>query len=121
MKDSVEGVYPGEYILEEVSLSLCRESITIASGNKLLAGQVLGMITTSGKYAKHDPSKSDGSEMAVAVLVDGVDATEADKKGVASVRLTLVNINALVFKAGILSAEKTAALESLKTQFIITR
>ncbi len=40
-------------------------------------GAVLGRITASGKLVRFDPAASDGSEVAVAVLTQQVDATAA--------------------------------------------
>lgn len=51
---------------------------TIASGQDIVAGQALGVITASGKYAALDSSESDGTELAVAVAMVDVDATDGD-------------------------------------------
>lgn len=55
------------------------QSATIVSGaGTIVFGQVLGMITASGKLTKHAPAASDGSQIAVAVAAYPVDATSAD-------------------------------------------
>ncbi|MCB2200870.1 head decoration protein [bacterium] len=59
--------------------------VTILTGEavSLSRGAVLGKITSGGKYALVDSTANDGSETAVAVLAEDVDATEADVVAVA--------------------------------------
>ncbi|WP_449246562.1 head decoration protein [Desulfarculus baarsii] len=53
--------------------------ITVASGQGVLPrGAVLGRITASGKYALSLAAAEDGSQTPDAVLVEDVDATDAD-------------------------------------------
>jgi len=55
-------------------------SVTVASGEGVLeAGTVLGKVTASGKYAAYDNAASDGTQTAVAILADKVDATSSDQ------------------------------------------
>jgi len=55
-----------------------RIPITIASGNSLSAGTVLGKITASGKYGPYNDAASDGRQTAVGILGEDVDAANAD-------------------------------------------
>lgn len=56
------------------------EPVTIASGEgECEKGQVLGIVTATGKYAKYDDLAADGTEVAVAILADKVDATSSDQ------------------------------------------
>jgi hypothetical protein len=59
-----------------------RETVTVASGNALADGTVVGKITASGKYAAYDADAVDGSETAAGVLMGDVDASGADAVGV---------------------------------------
>jgi hypothetical protein len=63
-----------------------REEVTVASGNTLADGTVLGIITASSKYAAYDDTAVDGTEVAVGILMGDVDASGADAAGVALVR-----------------------------------
>lgn len=54
--------------------------VTIVSGQNLVAGTVLGQITTGGKYTKSLSASSDGSQTPVAVLLHDVDASGGDKE-----------------------------------------
>jgi len=54
------------------------DSLVIASGNNLTRGTVLGVINASGKGVAVDSTKSDGSQVAYAILTQDTDATLAD-------------------------------------------
>ena len=54
------------------------ESVTILSGQNLVRGTVLGIVTASGKAKVVDSSQSDGSQNPCSVLADDVDASSAD-------------------------------------------
>lgn len=52
---------------------------TLVSGQgTVVRGQVLGLVTASGKFAKHNPGAADGSQTAVAIAAFPADATSAD-------------------------------------------
>ncbi len=77
-----ETVHDGEFLLSEADFTLSRDEITIVSGQNLVAGTVLGKITTGGKYKIYANGDGDGSQVAAGVLLNAVDATDGDKKGV---------------------------------------
>lgn len=52
---------------------------TIASGQNLAAGTVLGQVTADGKFIESDSGAVDGSEAPRAVLLEACDATGGDK------------------------------------------
>ncbi|MBN1071155.1 head decoration protein [Clostridium botulinum] len=56
------------------------EGITIASGQKLKRGTVIGIVTESKLAKKVDSSVSDGSENPECILTDDVDATNGNVK-----------------------------------------
>lgn len=71
----------------------------------------------SGKYVAHDPALTNGAGIAAAILFHKVDATTADAKTVATVNgPATINGNELTFKAGILAADRTAALNALRAK-----
>lgn len=53
-------------------------TVTIVSGQNLVAGELLGKITSGGKYTKWTSGASDGSQTVAAILVDDCDATDGD-------------------------------------------
>lgn len=71
----------------------------LASGQGVVVlGQVLGLLTASGKFAKHTPGATDGTQNAVAVAAFPVDATAAD----ANLSVYIAgefSVDALVFNA----------------------
>lgn len=57
------------------------QGVTILSGQVLVRGAVLGMITASGKYILSLSAAADGSQTPRAICAVDVDATGADKAG----------------------------------------
>lgn len=62
---------------------LVTEEVTVASGEDLTAGAVIGKVTADGKVKLSDEAASDGSEELYAVLAEDCDATDGDKVAVA--------------------------------------
>lgn len=64
-------------------------TVTLKSGTNFAKGTLLGKITASGKYTTWDNRTSgaatDGSQILVGVLLEGVDATSADELGVVGI------------------------------------
>ena len=75
----------------------------------------------SGKYKEYNPANTDGSQTAVAVLLAPVNATAADKSGVAVVRAAEIVKDALVWFSGATSNQKTTGLGQLAAVGIIGR
>jgi hypothetical protein len=121
MPTLTEGPHAGGFLVWEALRDYCREVVTIAAGT-LEPGTVLGKITASGKYAAHDPAAADGSETAVAVLWDKVDASTGDAPAVALVRgPAIVNRHDLVFAGTPSEAEIAAAHADLLAVGIVVR
>ena len=97
------------------------ETVTVASGEVLKAGAVVGKITASGNYAAYDNAASDGTEVAAGVLFDAVDATDGAQKAVIVARLAEVAVDQLVYAEDQDSTAKTAAVADLKALNIIAR
>jgi hypothetical protein len=108
------------FLLSEGDGTISRESVVIGAG-KLVAGTVLGKVISSGQYVAHNPAASTGEQTAVAVLGYDTDATSAPQKALAIVREAEVNVLKLTFAAGITAPQKTAAITSLASNFIIVR
>lgn len=122
MTVKTEPLGTGAHLLSESDGFLSRETVTIASGaGALVAGTVLGKITTGGKYVAYDNAASDGSQVAAGVLFAAVDATSADVPAVAHVRLCEVISARLTWKAGLSGGDKTAGLADLAGAYVIAR
>lgn len=75
----------------------------------------------AGKYAPYDPTATDGSQTARAILYEGCDATSADVRRTVTARDTEVHAAVLVWGEDLTDGDKSAALASLAEQGIIAR
>ena len=114
-----EGTHAGEFIVSEANGSRSREAGTLASGHNLAAGAVVGMI--AGEYVEYNNGNVDGSETAVGVLFDAVDASAAAADCVVIARDAEVNLAELVWEAGQDQAAQDAAVVELAAVGIIAR
>lgn len=121
MPELTEGFHTAEFVLSEANGGRSREKVTIVSGQDLVAGEVLGKVTASGKYATHDQDAVDGTEAAAGVLWEAVDASAADKEGVALVRDCEVNGTRLTWETDITAGEITTATGELAALGVIIR
>lgn len=77
--------------------------------------------TGSGKYAPFNLTGNNGSEKPVAILLETVDASAADKRVVLLARHAEVVLQSLVWPVGITTTQKAAALAALETKGIVAR
>jgi len=93
--------------------------ITISSGaGELKRGTVLGINTSTYKYKKLDPAASDGTEIARAILVEDVNATDSDVKAQAFF-VGKYRLSDLIWPDGITDEQKNAAILQLQDRGII--
>ena len=69
----------GDLLKYEAPNLYSRDRVTVASGQNLPLGTVLGIVTASGKYKQIDPSAEDGTQVAAGVLLQACDATLIDR------------------------------------------
>lgn len=105
----------------ETASSYSFDDITVVSGQNLARGTVLGKITASGKYTAWTTGAADGSQTAAGVLLDAVNASAGDAKGVMVARMAAINPAALVYSGTPNDAQKAGALASLKALGIVAR
>jgi hypothetical protein len=103
----------GDHLKYELNGNYTRETVTLKSGTSYALGSVLGKITASGKYRLAPAAEvagDEGAEVARAVLLEAVDATEADATGLIAARGPLiVSEAALVLDETVDDATKEAA------------
>ncbi|HRE44767.1 MAG TPA: head decoration protein [Terricaulis sp.] len=118
-----EGAYPEEVILSEANGHRSRESVTLASGQNLKAGTVLGIVTSGGAYAIADNSTpaSNGTQTAKAILLRDCDASSAAKRALVLRRDAEVKRDALTFHADADGTDITALIGHLAAEGIIVR
>jgi len=121
MAAKTESNYLGDWLKFEEDNLYSRDQVTVASGQNLKTGTVVGIITASGKVTQLAPSASDGSQNAAGVLVGDVDASAADTPGVIIARHAICSDKGLVWPSGITGAQKNTALGQLKALGILVR
>ena len=121
MATQTETRHGGEFLISEAAGHRSREEITVVSGQNLPAGSVIGKITATGKYKDYDNATTDGSESAAGILYDAVDASAADKIGVAIVRDAEVDGDVINWNAEVPGADQTAGIADLLAVGIIVR
>ena len=113
----------GDLLKYELNANYCRETVTLKSGTNFALGAVLGKLTADGKYTLSPASGADGSETAIAVLLEAVDATAADQTSLIAARgPVIISKDRLVFDASVdQAAEITAKHEQLAAAGIVAR
>jgi len=111
-----EGQHRGEYIAWEANPTYCRESVTVENGQTLKPGHVLGQSSSSGEYKEYNPANADGSETAIAVCYDHVDASAGAVTAPITARNTTVNRAELVWFSGATESEKATGVDELAAQ-----
>ncbi len=89
----------GDFIISTANGERSFDNGTLASGNDLQAGTVVGKLTSGGKWTAYDNVGSDGSEVAAGILLGAVDATSADAPCVVLARDAEVIADGLIYAA----------------------
>lgn len=103
-----ETLHAGGFIVSELhdgAGHLSRETVTVHGGytdaGVIVAGTVMGQITTGGKWVPSPNSGADGSQTAKGVLFDTVDATDADVTAVIIRRVAEVRASDLTYDTSV--------------------
>ena len=117
-----EGLNLGDLLKYEAPNLYSRDRVTVAAGQNLGLGTVVGIETATGKVKVIDPAATDGSEIAVGVLATSVDASLIDREdGILIARHAVVADHALTWPAGLAPAAKATALAQLKAAGVLVR
>jgi hypothetical protein len=110
-----EGKNLGDLLKFEIDKNYCRETVTVASGQNLKFGTVVGMKTATGevKIVSIASQETDGSDEAVGILLEDVDATGGAKKSLIISIGAMVAYDCLVFPGGASDAQKKAIVKGL--------
>lgn len=76
-----EGKYAGEFIVSEANGTRSKTTGTVLSGSVLSAGELVGKVTASGKYAPYNPAGADGTQTVAGISFDNVADAGADVAG----------------------------------------
>jgi len=97
----------GAFILTELDRYLSRKTVTLAAGNNLIVGAVIGKLSATGKYGPYTPGANDGLETAKAILIYAVDASAGDAE--AQVIALNANVNGHELEWGSATTEDITA------------
>ena len=107
---------------EEDCLNYSREVATVAAGQNLRLGAVVGRDSLTGKLKALDPAATDGSEVPVGILLGNVDASLIDVDDALLLnRHAVVASNAVIWPVEITTGHKAAAIASLASIGILIR
>lgn len=106
---------------EEECLDYSRDQETVAAGQNLGIGAVVGKQTADGKLYALDPAATDGTEIAFGVLIQDVDATLIDRTGIVVARHAVLADSKVIWPAGITVPQKAAAIAQLEAKGILIR
>ena len=117
-----EALNLGDLLKYEAPNLYSRDLATVASGQNLALGTVVGRAPVTGKLSPVDPAALDSSGEAVGVLAFPIDATAADRDDALLIaRHAIVASHALVWPAGITPTQKATAIAQLTARGVLVR
>lgn len=112
----------GDLLKYEAPNFYSRDRSTLAAGQNLPLGTVLGTVTATGKLKTFDPSASDGTQVPSGVLLQNCDATLAERDDALVVaRHAIVAAHALVWPSAITGSKELTALAQLAALGVLVR
>ncbi len=107
---------------EEDSLNYSREVVTVAAGQNLPLGCIVGRVTTTGKVKQLDLVATDGTQIPVGILLGAVDATLIERDGaLVLARHGVVASKAVVWPDAITPVQQAAVAAELASLGILIR
>lgn len=117
-----ESMNLGDLLKYEAPNLYSRDRVTVAAGQNLPLGAVIGVVTATGKVKQIDPSATDGTQVAAGVLMQAYDAALAERTdGLIVARHAIVSDHALQWPTGITTGEQQAAIAQLKSLGVLVR
>ena len=112
----------GDLLKYEAPNLYSREQDSVAAAQLLALGAVVGRETATTKLKALDPAASDGTEIAVGVLANDVDATLIERDdAILIARHAIVARHALVWPSSLSTAQKNAAIRQLAERGVLVR
>lgn len=123
MKTFTEPNNLGDLLKYEADKNYCREVVTVAQGQNLKLGTILGMVEANDqvKAVFSDDEATDGSNIAVGVLLEDVDATSEAKKSLMVARDAIVSSACVIFPAEATSDQKKKIIKDLEARGLVIR
>ena len=98
-----------------------REEITVAAGSNLKLGAVVGRVTANDQIKQFNPTAEDGSEKAIGVLLQNVDASKNPEMAIMAAREVLIAKKYIIWPEEITEEQKKVATEDLYNRGIVLR
>ena len=113
----------GDLLKYEADKNYCREIMTVASGQNLEMGTVVGIKTATDeiKIVSIADEETDGSDLAFGVLLEDTDATSATKKALVIARDAILASDYVVFPADSTADQKKKIIKDLEKRGIVIR
>ena len=113
----------GDLLKYEADKNYCREVMTVASGQNLKMGAVVGIksATDEIKIVSISDEETDGSDSAFGVLLEDVDATSAAKSALVIARDAILASDYVVFPADSTADQKKKITKDLEKRGIVIR
>ncbi|WP_339047498.1 head decoration protein [Candidatus Mesenet endosymbiont of Phosphuga atrata] len=111
----------GDLLKYEASNIYSRDQVTVAKGQNLSLGAVVSKKTDDGLIKVLNPTATDGTQIAIGVVISDVDAKAADTKAVIITRIALLADCILVWPTNITEEQKSKAIKQLEERGIIIR
>ncbi len=112
----------------EAEKNYCREVVTIAQGQNLKMGTIVGEKTADGTYKQvslvdstDEQATTDGTEISMGVLLQDVDASMSSQQGLIVARDAIVIESQLIFPEGATADQKKAIKKGLEARGIVSR
>ena len=113
----------GDLLKYEADKNYCREVMTVASGQNLKMGAVVGIksATDEIKIVSISDEETDGSDSAFGVLLEDVDATSTAKKALVIARDAILASDYVVFPVDSTADQKKKITKDLEKRGIVIR
>ena len=113
----------GDLLKYEADKNYCREVMTVASGQNLKMGTVVGIKTATDeiKIVSIDDEETDGSDLAFGVLLEDTDATSSAKKALVIARDAILASDYVVFPADSTADQEKKITKDLEKRGIVIR
>lgn len=111
----------GDLLKYEADARYSREQVTIAANQTLALGAVVGRNTNRNNLRVLNPGASNGTEIAIGVMIEAVTTTTTPAQAVMITRHALVARSALVWPTDITDEQRETALTQLEARGIIAR
>jgi len=111
----------GDLLKFEAPNLYSREEITVAQGQKLALGAIIGQDSETDLIKALNPAATDGTQNALGALIAEVDATSGNTKAVIVTRDAILADYAVVWPSAITLEQKAAAIKQLEARGVIIR